>query len=152
MADFTVRDPSGNLIGRISESPAPGCIGCLGLSLVTCIIYGAVNIYQYVQARRALNSIEAQRVVVPNNVLDSFTGEYDYGRYRIKIERRGDRLYNKSDEEFCELVPVSTQEFIYKSCVNGFQGRGRFVKDERGKLALIIIHRDGRSEKATRVN
>jgi hypothetical protein len=151
VADYVVRDGSGRVIGRISEA-GPGCLGCLSVSAIALVIWLAINAYQYVQARRALNSIEAQRVRLSDEALDALVGEYDYGRYRIQVERRGDRLYNKSDEEFCELVPISTQEFIYKACVNGFQGRGRFVKDERGKLALIIIHRDGRSEKAARVN
>ena len=70
MADFTVRDPNGNLIGRISESPAPGCIGCIGLSVIICLVYGAVSFYQFVQKRAADNSVEARRVVLSTDALD----------------------------------------------------------------------------------
>lgn len=151
MADYVVRDDSGRVIGRISEA-GPGCIGCLGVSAIAIVIWLAISAYQYVQARRALNDIEAQRVRLSDEALDAVVGEYDYGRYKIRIERRGDRLFNKSAEEFCELVPVATDDFIYARCVNGFQGRALFESEGRGKMTLIIVHRDGRREKAARVN
>lgn len=152
MSDFVIRDNSGSVVGHISESPARGCVGCIGLSLIAAIIWGGISIYQVVQSRIANNKIEAQRVVLGSDTLDAYTGEYKYKRYKIRIERRGDRLFNKSDEEFCELVPVSSQEFIYARCVNAFQGRARFERDGRGRLFLIIVHRDGRTERAPRAN
>lgn len=151
MADYVVRDNTGNIVGRISES-GPSCMGCLVMSVLAAIIWGGISLYQFVQSRIADNRIEAQRVALSPAALDAYTGEYDYGRYKIRIERRGNKLYNKSVEEFCELVPISTQEFIYRACVNGFEGKGHFERDGRGKMALIIIHRDGRAEKAIRAD
>jgi hypothetical protein len=152
VAEYTIRDRAGNVTGYISDSTGVGCAGCLGLSVIICVIYGAVSLYQVVQKRAADNRIEAQRITLASNTLDMYAGEYNYTRYKIKIERRGDRLFNKSDEEFCELVPVSTQEFIYARCANGFQGRARFEQDGHGKMALIVIHQDGRTERAPKVN
>lgn len=152
MSDFTIRDRDGNLLGRISESPAPGCVGCLGLSLIAALVWGGISLYHFLQARAASSQIEARRVVLPTDTLDAYTGEYNYGRYRIRIERRGDRLFNISPEEFCELVPTSTHEFIYKACVNRFQGRASFRRDERGKMVLFITHRDGRVERVAKVD
>lgn len=149
MADYIVRDNSGSIVGRISES-GPSCMGCMVLSLIIGVVSAAVGIYQVVQKRLANNRIEAQRIVLANDILDSYTGEYKYARYKIKIERRGDKLFNKSPEEFCELVPISTQEFVYARCVNGFQGRARFARDSRGNVTLIVVHRDGREEHAQR--
>lgn len=150
MANFIIRDNSGTVIGRISES-GPSCLGCLGVSVIAALIWGTVNLYHVVQSRIANNKIEAQRVTLSPDALDAYTGEYNYKRYKIRIERRGDRLFNKSAEEFCELVPTSAQEFIYKACANGFRGRARFESDPRGKLALVITHQDGRTERADKV-
>ena len=152
MADFVIRDSSGNLIGRISESPAPGCVGCIGLSLIAAIIWGGISLYHVVQRRLADNRIEAQRITLPPAALDAYTGEYKYPRYKIRIEHRGDRLFNISPEEFCELVPISTKEFIYARCANGFRGRVHFERDERGKVVLVIVHVDGRTERAAKLN
>lgn len=152
MSDYTIRDRGGNVVGYFSDSTGAGCAGCIGLSIIICVVYGMFCFYQIVLARIANNKIEAQRVVLKSDMLDVYTGEYKYTRYKIKIERRGDKLYNKSAEEFCELVPVSPQEFIYKACANGFQGKGRFERDERGRLFLVIIHRDGRTERAAKAD
>lgn len=152
MSDFTIRDRNGNLIGRISESPAPGCVGCLGLSLIAALVWGGISLYHVVQRRLADGRIEAQRITIPPNTLDAYTGEYKYPRYRIRIEHRGNRLFNISPEEFCELVPISTQEFIYARCANGFQGRARFERDARGNVVLVVVHRDGRAERAAKLN
>lgn len=150
MADYVIRDNGGRIIGRISES-GPGCMGCLGISVIAALIWGGINLYQFFQARVANSHIEARRVVLPTDTLDSYAGEYNYGRYRIRVERRGDKLYNKSVEEFCELMPTSTHEFIYKECANGFRGMARFERDAQGKLFLIIVHRDGRTERAIKM-
>jgi hypothetical protein len=123
-----------------------------GLSLVISVIYGAASFYQFVQKRAADSRIEAQRVVLPAGTLDGYAGEYDYGRYKIRIERRAHRLFNKSAEEFCELVPISIDTFIYARCANGFQGKGRFERNGRGGLTLVIIHRDGRTERAAKID
>lgn len=152
MAEYTVRDRAGNVTGYISDSTGNGCAGCLGLSLVICLIYAAVSLYQFVQKRAANSRIEAQRVVLSADTLDGYAGEYDYGRYKIRIERRANRLFNKSAEEFCELVPISIDTFIYARCVNGFQGKGRFERNGRGGLTLVIIHQDGRAERAAKID
>jgi hypothetical protein len=152
VTQYTIKDRAGNVTGYLSESSGYGCAGCLGLSLVICLIYGAVSLYQFVQKHAADNRIEAQRIVLSADTLDGYAGEYDYGRYKIRIERRADRLFNKSAEEFCELVPISINTFIYAHCVNGFQGNGIFERNGRGGLTLIIIHRDGRTERAAKVN
>lgn len=151
MADFVIRDNSGTVIGRISEA-GPGCLGCLGVSALAIIIWLGISAYHFIQARRDLSRIEAQRIALLPGTLDAYTGEYKYPRYKIRIERRGDRLFNISPEEFCELVPISSQEFIYKACANGFMGRARFERDGQGGLSLIIIYRDGRTQRAPRVN
>lgn len=152
MADYRVRDSEGNTVGYISEATGAGCAGCLGLAVIIIVLYGVINLYHIVQARIANNKIEAQRAVLNYSTLDMYAGEYYYTRYKIKIERRGDRLFNKSDEEFCELVPISIDTFIYARCVNGFQGKAHFEQDGRGKMVLFITHRDGRIERAAKVN
>ena len=150
MADYRVRDREGNTVGYISEATGAGCAGCLGLAIIAVVIYGGINFYRFMQARIANNKIEAQRVVLNSDTLDAYTGEYKYVRYKIKVERRGSKLFSISPEEFCELMPVSTDEFIYFRCVLGFQGRARFVRDAQGRLTLIVIHTDGREECALR--
>ncbi|MBA3240394.1 MAG: hypothetical protein H0T60_04125 [Acidobacteria bacterium] len=152
MADYRVRDSEGNTVGYISEATGAGCAGCLGLAIIAVVIYGGINFYRFMQARIANNKIEAQRVVLNSDTLDTYAGEYNYARYKIKVERRGSKLFSISPEEFCELMPVSTQEFIYFRCVLGFQGRARFEQDGRGKMALIVIHQDGRTERVSKVN
>jgi hypothetical protein len=151
MAEYTVHDSGGNVVGYFSNSPGAGCVGCLGLSIIAAIIWGGMSLYQVVQSRLADSKIEAQRVVLNSDTLNLYSGEYNYGRYKIKVERRGDKLFNISNEEFCELMPISTQEFIYKNCVNGFQGRAQFVRDGQGQLTLVVIHKDGRQERALRI-
>lgn len=153
MAEYTVHDRSGNTVGHISDSHSSGegCVGCIGLSVIIAVLYGVFSFYQFVQSRIADNKIESQRVVLNSDTLNSYTGQYDYGRYKIKIEHRGNKLFNISDEEFCELMPISTQEFIYRNCVLGFQGHAKFIKDVRGKMDLVIVHPDGHTEQAPRV-
>lgn len=151
MAEYTVHDRRGNTVGYISDSTGAGCVGCIGLSIIVAIIWGGISLYQVVQSRIANNKIESQRVVLAPNILDSYTGEYNYGRYNIKVERRGGKLFNHSPEEFCELMPASNDEFVYFHCALGFQGYAKFIKDPRGNLTLVVIHPDGREERALKV-
>ena len=151
MADYVVRDNSGRIVGRISEA-GPGCVGCLGISAIAIIIWIGINAYQFIQARRELNRIEAQRVKLTADTLDSYAGQYDYnGRYVISIERRGDQLFSRSPEERCELLPVSETDFLFFKCLNGFGGKAKFVRDGRGQVSLQIFYRDGREDSALRI-
>lgn len=79
-------------------------------------------------------------------VLDSYVGQYDYRRYLINVERQDDRLFTKSVEERCELMPVSQSAFIFRNCVNGFSGQAVFSRDSRRQMTMIITYRDGRTE------
>lgn len=93
-----------------------------------------------------------RRADVPVVVLDSYAGEYDYQRrYEISVRRRDDVLLSASPEATCILVPVSNTEFAYRTCSNGFKGQARFVKDERGKIAMVIVHRDGKEETVPKI-
>jgi hypothetical protein len=144
-------DREGNLYERVGSV---GCIGGLALLLIGFVLYFFFNLgtfaYKRYTDRQIDSRLESQRVMLAPATLDQYTGEYNYGRYKIKIEHRGNKLFNISDEEFCELMPVSSDEFIYKNCVLGFQGRARFIKDAHGNLTLIVIHQDGREERAPR--
>jgi hypothetical protein len=145
-------DREGNLYERVG---AGGCIGGLALLIIGFVLYFFFNLgtfaYKRYTDRQIDSRLESQRVEVAPATLDSYAGQYDYGRYRIKIEHRGNKLFNISDEEFCELMPISTDEFIYKNCVLGFHGRAKFVRDMQGRLTLVVIHQDGREERAPRL-
>lgn len=139
--------------GNIYELVGPGgCIGCLALFVIGFVLYFFFNLGTFAYKRYTDKQIAAQRVEVAPATLDAYVGQYNYGRYRIKIEHRGSRLFNISEEEFCELMPVATDEFIYRNCANGFQGRARFEQDGRGNMVLFITHSDGRTERAAKVD
>lgn len=143
---YTDRD--GNLYELVGSG---GCIGCLAFLIIGFVLYLCFNLGSFAYKRYTDRQIESQRVAVPPAILDSYAGQYDYGRYQIRVEHRGDKLFNISEEEFCELMPISTNEFIYKNCVLGFKGRAQFLRDAQGRLTLVVIHTDGRQDRAPRI-
>ena len=149
MSDDLYVDGSGRLFRQVGGGG--GCVGCLAFLVIGFGLYFCFNLGTFAYKRYMDRQIESQRVQVAPATLDSYTGRYNYGRYKIKIERRGNKLITISEEEFCELMPIAT-EFIYKNCANGFQGRARFERDGRGNLVLVVVHRNGRIERAAKVD
>jgi hypothetical protein len=134
------------------DGEGAGCIGCLALAVGVFILificsFGSVIYKRYTDWR-----IESHRVQLSPDALDLYVGQYDYNRrYLITVERRGDRLFNKSEEDFCELMPISETNFVYRNCVNGFIGQARFTKDAHGQMVMLITHKDGREDRAARL-
>lgn len=107
--------------------------------------YGSILYRRYTDRQT-----EARRIPLSQEVLDSYVGRYDYGRYLITVERHGDGLFTRSPEGRCVLMPVSQADFIFRDCVNGFGGRARFSRDGQGQMNMLIIYRDGRTERVLR--
>lgn len=128
-----------------------GCFGCLGLIVGLIVICFLLPYSGRIYTRYTDWRIDSRRVRVLPETLDLYVGQYDYNkRYRITIERRGDKLFNKSPEESCELMLVSQTDFLYRKCANGFRGRARFIKDIQGKMIMHIFHQNGDEEQAPR--
>lgn len=136
----------------VEEGGGSGCLGCLGLAVGLFLLSWLCSFSSLIHNWYTDRQIENQRVEVPTTLLDKREGKYNYnGRYEIHVERRGRDLYTKSPDAFCRLLPLSTDEFIFRNCSSGFQGRARFVDDARGGATLIILYRDGREDYARRV-
>lgn len=137
-------DGSGRVFRLVGGGGCGGCllllVGWFAFSFLSA--FGANIYYRYFE----------KRANVPTVVLDSYAGEYDYlHRYEISVRRRDDVLLSASPEAICILTPVSSKEFAYRTCSNGFKGRAKFIKDDKGKFVLVIVHQDGREESAPRV-
>jgi len=132
------------------DGEGAGCIGCLLLAGVVVALFFVGSFGSVLYRRYTDRQIESRRVPMPSETLSAYTGQYDYGRYLINVERHGDKLFTRSDEDRCELMPVSQTVFLFRNCINGFTGQAKFVRDARGQMFIVIIHKDGREERAQR--
>lgn len=133
------------------DNEGAGCAGCLllagGVVVLLLLFSFGSNLYRRYSDRQ----IESRRVPLSTEALSSYAGQYDYhGRYLITVEQRGDKLFSRSQEERCELMPISQSDFLFRDCINGFGGKAKFVRDARGRMSLLIFYRDGREERAPR--
>lgn len=132
------------------DNEGAGCAGCLLLAGAAVVLLLAASYGSVLYRRYTVQQEEARRVPLSQDVLDSYMGQYDYGRYLITVERQGDKLFTKSVEERCELMPVSQSAFIFRNCVNGFGGQAVFSRDSRGQVTMMITYRDGRTERVVK--
>jgi hypothetical protein len=128
-----------------------GCAGCLLLAGAVVALFFVASFGSVLYRRYTDRQIESRRVPIPSEQLNAYAGQYDYnGRYLITVERHGDKLFSRSQEERCELMPISQSDFLFRDCINGFGGKAKFLRDARGQMSLQIFYRDGREESAPR--
>ncbi len=132
------------------DNEGAGCAGCLLLAGAVVALLFVASFGSILYRRYSDRQIESRRVPLTTETLSSYAGQYDYARYLISVERHGNKLFTKSVEERCELMPISESEFLFKNCVNGFGGQAKFSRDGRGQMFMLIVHRDGREVRAPR--
>ena len=132
------------------DNEGAGCAGCLLLSGGVVVLLLLFSFGNVLYRRYSERQIESRRVPLPTETLSSYAGQYDYARYLISVERHGNKLFTKSVEERCELMPISESEFLFKNCVNGFGGQAKFSRDGRGQMTMLLTYRDGRTERVLR--
>jgi hypothetical protein len=133
------------------DGEGAGCTGCLLLAGAVAVLFVMASFGSILYRRYSDRQIESRRVPLPPEVLSSYAGQYDYnGRYLITVEQHGDKLFTRSEEERCELMPTSQTDFVFTNCLNGFGGKAKFIRDGRGQMSLQIFYRDGREERAPR--
>ncbi|WP_435010659.1 serine hydrolase [Tundrisphaera lichenicola] len=83
-------------------------------------------------------------------LFDAYVGRYEIGKAAIlEITREGDHLMSQAEGDGkMELFPESETVFLLSPTSDA---TATFVKDDRGKVTHIDLHRDGRDAKASRI-
>jgi hypothetical protein len=90
-----------------------------------------------------------------NSTLNSYTGNYDFGRYAVKISRQKDRLFAETADGKAKLKKTQSKagnEFTVASQKTGNLGKYLFIKDRQGKIKhLIWIQTNGEHRKCPKI-
>ncbi len=88
---------------------------------------------------------------VAPSLYDAYVGRYQIGPTEIvTITREGDHLMAQpTDEGKMEVFPESETAFFIKPSVDATM---TFIKDDKGKVTHILLHREGRETKAKRLD
>ncbi|WP_310428660.1 nuclease-related domain-containing protein [Chamaesiphon sp. VAR_48_metabat_135_sub] len=90
-----------------------------------------------------------------NSTLNSYTGNYDFGRYAVKISRQKDRLFAETADGKAKLQKTQSKagnEFTVASQKTGNLGKYLFIKDRQGKIKhLIWIQTNGEHRKCPKI-
>ena len=83
------------------------------------------------------------------SILDSYVGEYDFGRAIMKITKEGDHLFAQmADQPKFEIFPRSDTEFFWK-VVNA---QVTFIKDDNGIVTRAIFQQGDIKFEVKKVN
>jgi Nuclease-related domain len=87
--------------------------------------------------------------------LNSYTGDYDFGRYAVKIFLQNDRLFAETANGKANLNKTQSKtgnEFVVVSKSKGNLGKYLFVKDRQGKIkSLIWMQNNGNQRKCPKI-
>lgn len=128
-----------------------------GLWLFGFLFTVVINIvFFFVRQSQSRNQQEnvnkPQLVQVNSKILDSYVGQYNCRSYKIEVSRIGDSLKTSSSVATGVLTAVSDSEFAASGYSNGFDGRMKFAKNQKGKIAgLIILNTNGIQEQCNKV-
>jgi CubicO group peptidase (beta-lactamase class C family) len=100
-------------------------------------------------AANALKRLEGPAVKVDAKLFDAYTGQYELAPdFVITVTKEGDKLMAQATgQQSFELFPESETTFFVK-VVNA---KVTFVKDEKGQVASLILHQNGRDQSARRI-
>jgi CubicO group peptidase (beta-lactamase class C family) len=88
---------------------------------------------------------------VDPKIFDSYVGRYDIGHETIvTFTREGDRLMGQATNDGkVEVFPQSETVFFFKPSSDATV---TFVKDDKGRVSHIVVHRDGRDTNGKRLD
>lgn len=104
-------------------------------------------------ARGGLSTIKApkQRKVatIDFNLYDNYVGEYQLGpRAKFTITRDGNRLLVAlTGQQTFEVFPESETDFFYR----GVPAELTFERDEQGRAKAVVLHQNGRDQRAPKI-
>ncbi len=89
----------------------------------------------------------------PQISIDKYSGEYDFGKYSVKIYRQNNKLWADTALGKAELKPASNpHEFKIVSSRQGALGNYVFGMNKQGKVAdLLWIQQDGKQRRCPRL-
>jgi hypothetical protein len=89
------------------------------------------------------------------NLLDRYTGNYDFGRYAVKVYKQKDRLFAETAEGKATLEKTnlkSGHEFTVVARNKGKLGKYLFVKNQQGQVRhLIWVQTNGKQRKCPKI-
>jgi hypothetical protein len=98
------------------------------------------------------NADKAQIIQVNADILNSYVGQYDCKSYKITVSRTINSLKTSSSITTGNLAAVSESEFTANNYINGFRGRIKFIKNQKGKVMnLIILHTNESQEQCNKI-
>ena len=89
-------------------------------------------------------SLAGNTLTVPDDVLQSYTGEYELvPEFSITVTREGNHLYGQgTGQPRFELFPESQTKFFLKVV----DAKMEFFKDDKGQVVKAILYQNGEHE------
>jgi len=103
-----------------------------------------------VAARKDEQQNARQQVSIDANLLDNYTGFYQFDRFAVfTVKRLGDQLFVQlTGQQTFQVFPESAQKFFYKAA----HAQISFPTDEQGRATELILHQDGLERPANRID
>jgi CubicO group peptidase (beta-lactamase class C family) len=112
-----------------------------GGSLIPEIVNSIAKVYGF----KDLNHSKIiKTVVVPDTVLQSYTGQYELvPKFILTISKEGSNMFGQATgQEKLEIFPESQSKFFLKA----FDAEIEFVKDDKGGVTKLVLYQNGMHE------
>ncbi|HEV7350395.1 serine hydrolase [Telluribacter sp.] len=115
-------------------------------AIIDEIINSVATVYNW---KDFYNPVVRRVVTVPDEVLDTYVGEYELNpQFRVKIVREGHGLkVQATNQPVFDLFAEAPNKFFLKA----FDAQIEFVKDDSNKISSILMHQNGQARPAQRV-
>jgi uncharacterized protein DUF3471 len=81
-------------------------------------------------------------------VYDDYVGEYELPGFTLVISKEGDKLFGQpTGDSKEELIPDSETEFT----VSNVEAKVKFVRDDKGKVTLIVVKLEGQEMQGKKI-
>jgi Nuclease-related domain len=101
------------------------------------------------------NWLQSFNITKSANSIDDYIGNYDFGRYAVKVYTENNQLFAETAEGKAKLNKTNAKngdEFVVISPNKGTVGKYKFVKNQQGRIQhLIWIQNSGRQRKCPKV-